>query len=62
MICAFGSMLFCFLCDKNFQKVTNYSALVPEISSEERDLWSFGILHVALMQWNELSGISVWVI
>ena len=38
--------------DKNFHKVTNWSALVPEISSEQRDLWPFGLLDVVWMQWN----------
>ena len=38
--------------DKNFQKVTNWSALVPEISSEQRNLWPFGLLDVVWMQWN----------
>ena len=38
--------------DKNFQKVTNWSALVPEISSEQRDLWPFRLLDVIWMQWN----------
>ena len=33
--------------DNNFQKVTNWSALVPEISSEQRDLWPFWLLSVA---------------
>ena len=32
---------------KNFRKVTNWSSLVPEISSEQRDLWPFWLLHVA---------------
>ena len=48
VIYAFGSMLSCILCERqNFQKVTNWSALVPEISSEQRDLWPFWLLHVA---------------
>ena len=48
--------------DKKFQKVTNWSALVPEISSEQRDLWPFWLLHVVWMQWNEWSKISVCVV
>ena len=48
--------------DKNFQKVTNWSALVPEISSEQRDLWPFGLLDVVWMQWIDWSGISLWVV
>ena len=42
VIYAFVSMLPVFsVRDKNFQKVTNWSALLPEISSEQRDLWPF---------------------
>ena len=53
VIYAFGSMLSCILCERqNFQKVTNWSALVPEISPEQRDLWPFGLLDVVWMQWN----------
>ena len=48
--------------DKNFQKVTNWSALVPEINSEQRDLWPFSLLPVALIQWNEWSKMSVYVV
>ena len=48
--------------DKNFQKVTNWSALVPEISSVQRDLWPFRLLDVVWMQWNEWSGISLRVV
>ena len=33
--------------DKKFQEVTNWSALVPEINSEQRDLWPFWLLPVA---------------
>ena len=33
--------------DKKFQKVTNWSALVPEISSERHNLCPFWLLHVA---------------
>ena len=53
VIYAFGSMLSCILCERQkFQKVTNWSALVPEISPEQRDLWPFGLLDVVWMQWN----------
>ena len=45
-----------------FQKVTNWSALVPGISSEQRDLWPFRLLDVVWMQWNMWSGISLWVV
>ena len=38
--------------DKHFQKVTNWSALVPGISSEQRDLWPFRLLDLVWMQWN----------
>ena len=38
--------------DKHFQKVTNWSALVPEISSAQRDLWPFRIFDLVWMQWN----------
>ena len=48
--------------DKNFQKVTNWSALVPDINSEQRDLWPFWLMPVALLQWNEWSKISVYVV
>ena len=48
--------------DKIFQKVTNWSALVPEINSEQRDLWPFWLLPVALIQCNEWSKISVYVV
>ena len=48
--------------DKNFQKVTNWSTLVLEISSEQRDLWPFGLLDVVWTNWNKWSGISVWVV
>ena len=48
--------------DKNFQKVTNWSALVPGISSEQRDLWPFHLLDLVWMQRNEWSGISLWVV
>ena len=48
--------------DKKFQKVTNWSALVPEISLEQRDLWPLGLLDVVWMQWNKWSGISLWVV
>ena len=47
---------------ENFQKVTNWSALVPQISSEQRDVWPFHLLHAAQMQWNVWSEISLWVI
>ena len=48
--------------DKNFQKVTNWSALVPEINSEQRDLWPLWLMPVALIQWNEWSKICVYVV
>ena len=63
VIYAFGSMLSSILCERQkIQKVTNWSALVPEISSEQCDLWSFHLLHGAEMQWNEGSGISMCVV
>ena len=39
--------------DKSFQKVTNWSALVPEINSEQRELWP-------LVYWTQLecNGVS----
>ena len=48
--------------DKHFQKVTNWSALVPDINSEQRDLWPFWLMPVALIQWNEWSKICVYVV
>ena len=48
--------------DKNFQKVTNWSTLVPEINSEQRDLWPFWLLPVALIQWKEWPKICVYVV
>ena len=48
--------------DKKIQKVTNWSALVPEINSEWRNLWPFWLLHVASLQWKEWSVISVCVV
>ena len=50
VIYAFGSMLSCILCVR--QNFKNWSALVPEISSELRDFWPFGLLDVVWMQWN----------
>ena len=44
--------------DKKFRKVTNWSALVPEISSEQHNLCPLWLLHVASMQWREWSGCS----
>ena len=47
VIYAFGSMLSCILCERQkFSESQNWSALVPEISSEQRDLWPFGLLDV----------------
>ena len=43
---------------KKIKKVTNWSALVAEISLEQHHLWPFGLLHVASMQWKEWSPIS----
>ena len=42
VIYVFGSMLSCILWEwQDFQKVTNWSALVPGISSEQRDFDRF---------------------
>ena len=63
VIYAFWSMLSCLLCERQlFQKVTNWSGLVSEISSEQRDLWPFRLFDVVWMQWNEWSGISLCVV
>ena len=63
VIYVFGSMLSCILCERQkFQKVTNWSALVPDINSEQRDLWPFWLMPVALIQWNEWSKICVYVV
>ena len=48
--------------DKKFQKVTNWSVLVPEISSERHNFCPFWLLHVASMQWKEWFLISVSVL
>ena len=51
VIYAFGSILSCILSEtQKFKKVTNWSALVPKISSEQRDLWPFRLLDAVWMQ------------
>ena len=54
VIYAFGSMLSCILCEtKEFSeshKLKRFGA--RQISSEQRDLWPFGLLDVVWMQWN----------
>ena len=64
-ISAFVSMLSYIPCEserKCFHEVTNWSALGPEISSEQRNIWPLWLLRVASMQWKEWYGISVWVV
>ena len=64
VIYASGSMLSCILCERqNFLESHKLKrALVSKISSERRDLWPFRLFDVVWMQWNEWSGISLWVV
>ena len=53
VIYAFGSMLSCILCERqNFSESHKLKRLVPEISSEQHDLWPFHLLDAVWMQWN----------
>ena len=53
VIYAFGSMLSCILCERQkFSESHKMKRFWPEISSEQRDLWPFGLLDVVWMQWN----------
>ena len=57
VIYAFGSMLSWILCEsqkfsESHKLKSQIGALVPEISSEQRDLWPFGLLGVVWMEWN----------
>ena len=58
------SMLSCILFQRqNFLESHQLKrALVSKISSEQRDLWPFRLFDVVWMQWNEWSGISLWVV
>ena len=62
VIYAFGSMLSCILCERQKFSESNWSALLSEISSEQRDLWLFRLFDVIWMQWDEWSGFSLCVV
>ena len=64
VIYASRSMLSWFLFEtQNFSESHQLKrALVSKISSEQRDLWPFRLFDVVWMQWNEWSGISLWVV
>ena len=48
VIYAFGSMLSCILCERQtFSESHKLKRFGAEISSEQRDLWPFYLLHVA---------------
>ena len=63
VIYVFGSMLPFILCKRQkFSESHKLKRFVPEINSEQRDLWPFWLLPVAFIQWNEWSKISVCVV
>ena len=53
VIYAFGSMLSCILCEtQKFSESHKLKRFGARNSSEQCDLWPFGLLDVVWMQWN----------
>ena len=63
VIYAFGLMLSCILCER--QKISE-SHKLKRFGARNQfravRLWPFALLDVVWMQWNEWSGISLWVV